>query len=62
MKSKLTFTLLAAMAIQLTGCVAIPPLINVHESSDGASKSRIESLERRIERLEEKIHKDETKI
>jgi hypothetical protein len=52
MKSKGLLFLVCVVLIQTAGCIAIPPLINVHESSDGSSKSRIDSLERRIERLE----------
>ena len=62
MKSKTPLLFLALLALQLTGCVAIPPLIHVQESSNEGSKSRLDSLERRIERLEEKAAKDNSKI
>ena len=49
---KIIRTFLWAMAalvavISFTGCVAIPPLVNVHHSDSGA-KSRLDDLERRV--------------
>ena len=41
----------------LSGCVAVPPLVNVHHSDSGA-KSRIDDLERRVQALEEKANQD----
>ena len=43
------------LLLSLTGCVAIPPLVNVHHSDTGA-KSRLDDLERRVKALEEKTN------
>ena len=56
---KIIRTFLWAMAalvavISFTGCVAIPPLVNVHHSDSGA-KSRLDDLERRVRVLEQKL-------
>lgn len=41
-----------------SGCIAVPPLITVHQkessTSDATLKSRLEELERRVQRLEER--------
>jgi starvation-inducible outer membrane lipoprotein len=46
---------LAASAVVLQGCVAIPPLIQVErkDNNDEIMK-RLDSIDRRLERLEEK--------
>lgn len=54
---KLVLGLLGAVVllVSLTGCVAIPPLVNVHHSDTGA-KSRLDELEKRVKVLEEKVN------
>jgi starvation-inducible outer membrane lipoprotein len=53
-------TLLIALvaAIILTGCVAIPPLINVqHKGEDSQAVRKLDAIEKRLDRLEEKLDK-----
>lgn len=52
MKSLLGLLGAVVCLIFLNGCVAVPPLVNVHHQDTG-SKSRIEDLERRVRALEE---------
>jgi hypothetical protein len=58
MKPRLALlTLLSVLAF--TGCIAIPPLINVHHSESSkenkADKERIEELEKRVRDLERQL-------
>jgi starvation-inducible outer membrane lipoprotein len=57
---KLIPTLLIAIvaAVVLTGCVAIPPLINVqHKGEDSLTVKKLDAIEKRLDRLEEKLDK-----
>jgi hypothetical protein len=56
MKAKLS--LLAGMVLMAlaSGCVAIPPLINVqHAEKNGETNARLKAIEDRMERLERKL-------
>ena len=55
MKSFLGLLGAAILLLSFTGCVAVPPLVNVHHSDTGA-KSRIDDLERRVKALEAKVN------
>jgi hypothetical protein len=51
--------ILVALVYLFSGCVAIPPLINVQHSEpkegrDATLKARVDELERRVRELEEK--------
>ena len=42
----------------LSGCIAIPPLINVqHKDADPQNQKKLDAIEKRLERLEEKLEK-----
>lgn len=58
MKSLLGLMGAVVLLVSFTGCVAVPPLVNVHHSDTGA-KSRIDSLERRVQALEEKVNQQQ---
>jgi hypothetical protein len=55
MKARLGILILAVLCLT-SGCVAIPPLVNVQHRGDPneALKSRVEDLERRVRELETK--------
>ncbi len=59
MKTKLLVVLLAALGAGFfTGCVAIPPLIQVqHKDAEPSIGKRLDSIEKRLERIEEKSDK-----
>ncbi|MBI4323978.1 MAG: hypothetical protein HY674_01815 [Chloroflexi bacterium] len=59
MKTKLPVVLLAAVGAGFfTGCVAIPPLIQVqHKDAETSIGKRLDSIEKRLERIEDKPDK-----
>lgn len=53
-----TFFALAAAAILLQGCVAVPPLVQVqHKENNSEVLSRLDSIDRRLDRLEQGAQK-----
>jgi hypothetical protein len=56
-RTRLLLALCALTITALTGCVAIPPLVNVQHDHHGDSKidSRLKAMEERLERIEQKV-------
>ncbi len=60
-KTILSFALAIVTVSFLSGCVAIPPLIQVqHKDADGTAQ-KLDSIEKRLERLEQKLDKGDKK-
>lgn len=57
MKTRIGYIILMAVCgIFFSGCVAIPPLINVqHRGDDKNIEKRLDSIERRLGQLENKV-------
>ncbi|HVR37049.1 MAG TPA: hypothetical protein VMS21_14490 [Methylomirabilota bacterium] len=56
-RTRLLLALCALGITSLTGCVAIPPLVNVQHEHHGDPKmdSRLKAMEERLERIEQKV-------
>ena len=58
MKKMILSLAVAVVALSfLSGCVAIPPLIQVQHKEGDATSRKLDAIEKRLERLEQKLEK-----
>ncbi len=60
-KILLSLILTITAASFLSGCVAIPPLIQVQQKESDSTSRKLDSIEKRLDRLEQKLDKSDKK-